>query len=82
MMTSRASQELTIRPNVLHSARGHVSVVLEFYRAGNAISRLQQIFVSLKPHQSSDQITPTAARNVYSIARLSPQMMWLKHFAV
>ena len=44
------------------------------------MSTLQQIFFfSLSPHQSSGQITPTAARNVYSaIARLSAKLMWLK----
>ena len=56
----------------------------DFQQRGSRISSLQQIFfLSLRPHQSSGQITPTAARDVYYyIARVSPKLMQLRLFAV
>ena len=71
----------------LHALRGHVLLansnvpdVLQFRTSGKVPCHLYNRFFSM--HQSSGQITPTAARNVYSIVCLSPKLMWLRFFAV
>ena len=55
--------------SILQSAEWHIQISTIF-------------FLSLQLHQSSGQMTTPAARDVQSIARLSPRLMWLKSFAV
>ena len=52
--------------SILSHAEWHIQISTDFFQL----------------HQSSEQITPTAARNLQSIACLSPKLMWLKIFAV
>ena len=37
-----------------------------------------RFFLSVRRHQSSGQLTPTVARNVFYIAHLSPKLIWLR----
>ena len=86
--TRKFCSQSALDPNDLHCARRHVLLansnvpdVLAFCRAREC--HIQIFNRRLQPNQSSEyKITPTAARNVQSIARLSPKLVWLKIFAV
>jgi len=55
---------------------------INFVERGMAYPDFNRFFISLQPNQSSEQKTPTAARNDQAIARLSIKLMWIKIFAV